>query len=137
MGDAPGKSRADTCAIGAFPFAATPAATPSDQETVMKSMKFAALLLALSAASPAFAEQYTSLKALSEQTGLSVRHVNMVLGNRSAFAEYPYTYDRALKRFQAAIGVDNYERLMAGKAIRLDNGLVVTRTDIVVGERQG
>ena len=92
--------------------------------------KFASLLLALSAAAtPALAGdqagQYTSLKALSEQSGLSVRRVNMVLGTRSSFAEYPYTYDRALKQFKAAIGEENYERLVAGKPIRLDNGLVV------------
>ena len=43
----------------------------------------------------------------------------MIVGNRTAFAEYPYTYDRALDKFVAAIGKDNYNRLMDGEAVAL------------------
>ncbi|HEV8694018.1 MAG TPA: hypothetical protein VGQ93_07525 [Lysobacter sp.] len=59
---------------------------------------------------------------LSNQTGVSERHVRMILGNRTPYAEYPYTYHRELKRFKAGIGEANYQRLMSGQPILLRTG---------------
>ena len=78
--------------------------------------KLAFIALAMAVA-PAWAAD--PVGDLSKVTGLSERKVTMLVGNRTAFAEYPYTYDRAYKKFVAAVGKDNYERLMEGEAIAL------------------
>lgn len=88
--------------------------------------KFAALVLAIAATAPAYASENV-VEQLAAESGLSVRKVQMILGNRTAFAEYPYTYQRSLEKFQAAIGKDNYNKLMAGQPIKLSNGAEVTR----------
>ena len=77
--------------------------------------KIAFIALALAASMPAWAEQSKDpIGDLAQATGLSERKVQMIVGNRTAFAEYPYTYDRALKKFVGAIGevrsVGNRER---------------------------
>jgi heme/copper-type cytochrome/quinol oxidase subunit 2 len=81
-----------------------------------------ALLVALMAvAAPTWAAG-GSVEELSKQTGVSQRHVRMILGTRTSYAEYPYTYERELKRFKAGIGEGNYRRLMSGQPIVLPNG---------------
>ena len=79
--------------------------------------KIAFIALAMAVTAPAWAAD--PVGDLSRITGLSERKITMVLGNRTAFAEYPYTYDRALDKFVAAVGKDNYNRLMEGEAIAL------------------
>ncbi|MDR0183000.1 hypothetical protein [Lysobacter arvi] len=79
--------------------------------------KIALIALAMAVAAPAWAAD--PVGDLSKITGLSERKVTMIVGNRTAFAEYPYTYDRAYKKFVAAIGKDNYDRLMDGEAVAL------------------
>ena len=84
-----------------------------------------ALLAALLAiATPAWAVD-ASIESLSKQTGVSERHVRMIVGCRTCFAEYVYTYDRELKRFKAGLGDGNYERLMSGQPVVLPNGTEV------------
>ena len=79
--------------------------------------KIAFIALAMAVTAPAWAAD--PVGDLSKITGLSERKVQMIVGNRTAFAEYPYTYDRALEKFVAAIGEDNYDRLMDGEAVAL------------------
>jgi hypothetical protein len=79
----------------------------------------AAALAAISA--PAFAGDNT-IEVLSKQTGVSERHVRMIIGNRTPYPEYAYTYARVLKKFKAGIGNDNYERLMSGQTVLLPSG---------------
>ena len=79
--------------------------------------KIAFIALAMAITAPAWAAD--PVGDLSKITGLSERKVQMIVGNRTAFAEYPYTYDRALEKFVAAIGEDNYDRLMDGEAVAL------------------
>jgi len=79
--------------------------------------KIAFIALAMAVTAPAWAAD--PMGDLSKITGLSERKVQMIVGNRTAFAEYPYTYDRALDKFVAAIGKDNYNRLMDGEAVAL------------------
>lgn len=69
----------------------------------------AAALVAVSA--PAFAGD-DPCKVLAQETGLTERKVNMILGNRTSFAEYPYTYDRSLAKLRKAIGEGRYDQLM-------------------------
>ncbi|HEY1141447.1 MAG TPA: hypothetical protein VGE88_14770, partial [Lysobacter sp.] len=81
--------------------------------------KIAFIALAMAVTAPAWAAD--PVGDLSKITGLSERKVTMIVGNRTAFAEYPYTYDRAYKKFVAAIGRDNYDRLMDGEAVALQD----------------
>lgn len=69
----------------------------------------AAALAAVSA--PAFATD-NPCKQLAEETGLSERKINMILGVRTSFAEYPYTYERSVAKLRKAIGDDRYDQLM-------------------------
>jgi hypothetical protein len=36
----------------------------------------------------------------------------MILGNRTSFAEYPYTYERSVAKLRKAIGEGRYDQLM-------------------------
>lgn len=82
--------------------------------------KIALIALALAASMPAWAEQSKDpIGDLAQVTGLSERKVQMIVGNRTAFAEYPYTYDRALAKFIGAIGEVRYEQLMDGEAVAI------------------
>ena len=69
--------------------------------------KIAFIALAMAATMPAWAAD--PVGDLSKVTGLSERKVQMLLGNRTAFAEYPYTYDRSLRKFVGTVGKDNYD----------------------------
>lgn len=69
----------------------------------------AAALMAVSA--PAFAGD-DPCKVLAQETGLSERKVNMILGNRTSYAEYRYTYDRSVAQLRREIGEGRYDQLM-------------------------
>ena len=77
--------------------------------------KLALIVLATSFALPAWAGGPVS--DLAGISGLSERKVQMLIGNRTAFAEYRYSYDRSLEKLIAAIGTNNYERLMDGERV--------------------
>lgn len=76
-------------------------------------------LVAVSA--PVFAGD-NPVKVLSQQTGVSERHVRMLIGNRTPYPEYRFAYDRELKKFKAGIGEANYQRLMSGQTIAFPSG---------------
>lgn len=82
--------------------------------------KIAFIALAMAVAAPAWAYD-DPIGDLSKITGLTERKVSMIVGNRTAFAEYPYTYDRALRKFVTAVGKENYQRLMNGEAVALED----------------
>jgi hypothetical protein len=90
----------------------------SDQEATMKT-KIALIALAIAVATPAWAGDDDQIRALAEQSGLSVRKVQMLLGNRTPFAEYTRSYDRSLRKFKAAIGEAEYRQLISGQPIEL------------------
>ena len=83
-------------------------------------------LLAL-ALTPGLALAASSLQVrdLAAATGLSERQVQMVVGARTAYAEYRTSYDRAEKQFIKVLGEERYRDLMAGREIVLDNGVRV------------
>lgn len=78
-----------------------------------------AIAAALALSGPAWAQQ-DPISELAEISGLSERKVNMLLGNRTSFAEYPYTFIRAQEKFEAAIGRDNYQRLLNGESVAIE-----------------
>jgi hypothetical protein len=86
--------------------------------------KIAGMVIALAAMAPVQAAE-NDIERLAEYSGLTVRKVQMILGTRTAFAEYPYTYQRSLEKFRKALGTKNYELLMAGQPVKLDNGIEV------------
>ena len=75
-------------------------------------IRLALLTAALMAASaPALADD-NPVRLLAQETGLSERKVNMILGNRTSFAEYPYTYQRSVEKLRKTIGEGRYDQLM-------------------------
>ena len=92
--------------------------------------KFEICLLAL-ALTPGLALAGSSLQIrdLAAATGLSERQVQMVVGARTAFAEYRTSYDRIERHFVKALGEERYRDLMAGREIVLDNGVRVAFND--------
>jgi hypothetical protein len=92
--------------------------------------KLETCLLAL-ALTPGLALAGSSLQIrdLAAATGLSERQVQMVVGARTAFAEYRTSYDRIERHFVKALGEERYRDLMAGREIVLDNGIRVAFND--------
>jgi len=87
--------------------------------------KLASIAIAMMAVTaPAFAAD-DPVADLARETGLSERKVQMILGTRTAYAEYTYTYDRSLEKFKAGIGEARYQRLMSGERVTLPSGVEV------------
>ena len=81
-------------------------------EAIMN-IRLASLSVALMVvAAPAFAGGDDPCKQLAQETGLTQRKVEMILGNRTSYAEYPYTYARSVDKLREAIGEGRYEQLM-------------------------
>lgn len=87
-------------------------------------IKIAVLAFAMVAIFPAHAGNQ-DIRDLAAYTGMSERKVKMILGARTAYAEYPYTYTRYKARFVKTLGKDQYQRLISGEPVRLGNGVVV------------
>lgn len=71
------------------------------------------LCAAVLAAAPV-AQAGDTVDQLARESGLSERHVRMLLGARTPYAEYRCCYERKLRQFKAALGEENYRRLAAG-----------------------
>lgn len=83
--------------------------------------KIAALVVALAAVAPSAWAQEDPVGDLAQITGLSERKVQMIIGNRSSFAEYPYTYQRSLEKFVDAVGEVRYQMLISGQPVELQD----------------
>ena len=85
--------------------------------------KIAALVVALATVAPSAwsAEAEDPVGDLAQITGLSERKVQMIVGNRSSFAEYPYTYQRSLEKFVDAVGEVRYQMLISGHPVELQD----------------
>jgi hypothetical protein len=127
MGDADvraiGCNQRAGCIVSAAPLPQACRLIEPDREQTMKT-RIAVMVLALAAMLPAYAGS-KDIQNLATYTGMSVRKVQMIVGTRTAFAEYPYTYQRYKARFVKTLGEDNYQRLMSGQPVKLDNGIVV------------
>ncbi|OZB58257.1 MAG: hypothetical protein B7X39_17700 [Lysobacterales bacterium 14-68-21] len=55
--------------------------------------------------------EMSTIELLARASGLTERQVQMVLGNRTAFAEYRANYDAVDRRFQTAVGPQLYRHL--------------------------
>ncbi|MET0892363.1 MAG: hypothetical protein ABWY01_02205 [Pseudoxanthomonas sp.] len=62
----------------------------------------------------------SSTTALARATGLTERNIGMLFGGRTAYTEYPVSYNRVLRQFKQALGEDNYQKLMRGETIVLE-----------------
>ena len=92
----------------------------------MKRLLSLALLAALPiAASAAPRANTATINDLAQLTGLTPRLVQMVVGNPTAYAEYLTQYDWARHRMQHVLGAQRLDDLMAGRAIRLDDGRTI------------
>ena len=76
-------------------------------------------LVAVAVSVPALASEADPIQVLARESGLSERKVAMILGNRSAYAEYRASYNRSLEDFVKAIGQQNYQRLLSGQPIEI------------------
>lgn len=81
-------------------------------------IRLATLAIALmAAAAPAMAGGDDPFQALARESGLSERKVHMILGVRTSYAEYPYTYTRSVEKLRAAIGEGRYDHLMNSREL--------------------
>ena len=81
------------------------------------------------------AAEYVTVEQLARETGLSERQVRMVVGARTSYADYRYTFDRTQRRFREALGADRYRDLIAGRPIpRYRQGDGVDGARILVAE---
>ncbi len=71
------------------------------------------------------------ISQISQLTGVSERHVRMVAGARSAYAEYRIVYDRVERQLKVSLGEEGFQRLLAGDlegaATRLEEQAATTR----------
>jgi hypothetical protein len=86
-------------------------------------IKFAIFFLALAFSAQAFAGSSRSLRALADETGLTVRQVAMILGPSSAYPEYKASYSWVKSKFIEALGRSRYEALLAGRSGDNDDDL--------------
>jgi len=78
------------------------------------SARIALLAVALAAVPSAFAGNAASVSELSRETGVSERHIRMVAGARTPYAEYRIVYNRIERRLKEALGEAGYARLLEG-----------------------
>ncbi|KAF1694277.1 hypothetical protein [Pseudoxanthomonas koreensis] len=74
--------------------------------------RIAVVAAALAATSPALAAE-SGIAVLSRETGVSERHIAMVVGARTAYAEYPTTFNRIERELKTALGKEGYRLLQA------------------------
>jgi len=102
------------------------------------SARIALFAVAMAALPTAFAAN-TSVDALSQETGVSGRHIRMIAGARTPYAEYRIVYDRIERQLREAMGDAAYERLQRGDvatALQLHQGYAsATRVGPPVRER--
>lgn len=78
----------------------------------------ALIVLAMAAATPAHAAD--TVDVLAQETGLTERQVQMIVGNRTPFIEHRYNYSRSLAQFKRALGKERAEQLIAGETVVLE-----------------
>lgn len=91
-------------------------------------VKLGLLSLALAVApltANAGANSALDIQAVADQSGLTVRNVEMLFGHWSAYAGYRFTLPRVQRTFIETFGEERYRDLMAGKPVqfeRMENG---------------
>lgn len=100
-----------------------------------------AAALALPVATNAAGREGTSsITLLAQASGLSERQVQMVLGNRTSYAEYRISYDRVDRKFRDAVGPEIYRNLKERGELTASNAqqlmaIVNTRSDAEVASK--
>ena len=76
--------------------------------------RIAVVAAALAAAPSAFANDAT-VADLSRETGVSERHIRMVVGARTPYPEYRIVFDRVERQLKNALGQEGYRYLLEGE----------------------
>jgi hypothetical protein len=76
--------------------------------------RIAVVAAALAAVPSAFAAD-TTIKDLSQETGVRERYIRMVTGGRTAYPEYRIVFDRVERQLKDALGQDGYRYLLQGQ----------------------
>jgi hypothetical protein len=79
----------------------------------MKARVIGFVVAAVLCAPAAWAQERETVEGIANETGLSTRQVQMVLGCHSSFAEYRTGFKRAKDQLVAKIGQERYEELAA------------------------
>jgi predicted transcriptional regulator len=75
-------------------------------------LRLASLAVALMAVSaPSMAAD--NCEELAQEIGLTERQVQMILGNRTSYAEYRTSYNSSVRKMQNAIGRDRYDQMLS------------------------
>jgi len=76
--------------------------------------RIAVVEAALAAVPSAFATDAT-VADLSRDTGVSERHIRMVVGARTPYPEYRIVFDRVERQLKSALGQEGYQYLLKGE----------------------
>jgi hypothetical protein len=76
--------------------------------------RIAVVAAALAAVPSAFATDAT-VADLSRDTGVSERHIRMVVGARTPYPEYRIVFDRVERQLKSALGEEGYQYLLKGE----------------------
>ena len=76
--------------------------------------RIAVVAAALAAAPSAFAADAT-IADLSRETGVSERHIRMVVGARTPYPEYRIVFDRVERQLKTALGQEGFRYLLEGE----------------------
>jgi len=76
--------------------------------------RIAVVAAALAAVPSAFATDAT-VADLSRDTGVSERHIRMVVGARTPYPEYRIVFDRVERQLKSALGQEGYQYLLKGE----------------------
>ena len=85
--------------------------------------------------------QEVTVQQLANETGLSPRHVRMVLGSRTDHADYRIVYAKKERQFRQALGEERYQDLLAGLpvqrlAVRGDRDCIWAQFTLQVDDRE-
>jgi hypothetical protein len=76
--------------------------------------RIAVVAAALAAVPSAFANE-ANVADLSRETGVSERHIRMVVGARTPYPEYRIMFDRVERQLKSALGQEGYQYLLEGE----------------------
>lgn len=100
----------------------------------MKTTIALAAIVAAAVAAPVFAQEEDPIALLARECGLTERKVQMIVGNRTSFAEYRRSYNRSVSQFKRTLGEDNYQRLISGQPLLLPRSATRATAVAVIDE---
>jgi hypothetical protein len=99
--------------------------------------RIAVVAAALAAVPCAFASNAT-IADLSRETGVSERHIRMVVGARTPYPEYRIVFDRVERQLRTALGQEGFNYLLQGEvaaAVEVRRARVAGQASIAARDR--